>query len=409
VRNPPIALLLMLYIVSNAKAGDISIGDCIVREANALTTEEIIALTQPIIDEGSLPTHCVQAAAALETAIRKTGAFATRVFIDALEDSPNIILRVVEGRLAENGVKLGRSGARVNDDVILGQTNEILKPGTTITAEKFERAILLLNDLPGIAGSESTLLPAEKEGEANFEIYPEDGKLIEGHVYTDNFGSAFTGEYRVGAAVDIKSPFLMGEKFSVGANVSDLGTYYISFDASMPITNSGLRCGVSIGVLDYHTDETNDLRGYSREGSVYLHYPLIRSRQTNLNGEVRFGRENMKDEDNSSTVTDRHVDTGHLVVSGDRIDGLLGGGTSKFSLEGVVGYLDLGGYEPFRQEDQNTARTNGRFSRMAWSVSRLQHINGPWQTYIELAGQLASKRLDSSQSISFGEPYDFPG
>lgn len=409
MRNSLIAFFAILFIFSNAKADDISIGDCIVRDAYALTTEEIIALTQPIVDKGSFPTHCIQAAAALETAIRKTGAFAARVFIDAPEDSPNIVLRVVEGQLAENGVKLGRSSARVNDDVILGQTNEILKPGTTITAEKYERAILLLNDLPGIAGSENTIFPADEEGEAHFEVHPKDANLINGHIYADNYGSTFTGEYRLGAGVDINSPFGIGEKFTLSGNVSEEGTFYLSLDASMPITNTGLRGGIAIGALQYQTDESDGLEGYSRDASAYLQYPLIRSRQSNLYGELRAGHEDMKDETDTSTVTDRHVNTGHIKLSGDRRDGFGGGGTNGFSVEGVVGYVDLGDYEPFLQEDAITARTNGRFSRLAWNASRLQHLGGPWQSFIEVAGQFASKRLDSSQAIGFGGPYDFPG
>ena len=401
-----------LAVVSHASlvdASEVTLGNCTVSGATQLSDETISEFLSPIIENGVFPTSCAQAARALEARLRDAGAFAARVYIEPADGTPNILLRVVEGRLAIDGIKLGRSSARIDDSVVLEQTTRTLVPGSTLTGDKYERAILLLNDLPGVKGSEATVYPAENEDEANFEVHPQDGELVEGHLYSDNFGSAFTGEYRVGAAVDVNSPFRKGEKVTLGANVSDMGTYYLSLDASMPLSDNGLRGGISASVLDYRTDEADDLRGYSREGSAYLHYPIIRSRRTNLYGEVRVGRENMKDEDDTSTVTDRHVDTAHLKISGDRADGALGGGTSQFSLEGMVGYLDLGGYEPYRQEDQESARTNGRFSRLAWSASRLQHISGPWQGYVEVAGQLASKRLDSSQSISFGGPYDFPG
>lgn len=394
---------------SNADASEIRVENCTVSGATQLSDEAIGAFLTPIIKDGLYPTNCAQAAYALEAKLREAGAFAARVYIEPADSTPNIMLRVVEGRLAKDGVKLGRSSARVDDSVILDQTTHTLEPGSTLTGDKYERSILLLNDLPGVDGSEAKIYPAEKTGEANFEVHPQDGKLVEGHVYSDNFGSAFTGEYRAGVTMDINSPFRKGEKFTFGANVTDMGTYYLSMDISLPLSNNGLRGGVAASALDYRTEESDNLRGYSREGSAYLHYPIIRSRQTNLHGEARIGRESMKDEDDASTVTDRYVDTAHLTISGDRADGALGGGTSKLSLEGVIGYLDLGGYEPYRQEDQKTARTNGQFSRLVWNLSRLQHISGPWQSYVEVAGQFASKRLDSSQSISFGGPYDFPG
>ena len=405
-----IALVIPLALgATGADAAAVRVGQCVIDGVTQLSDEAIAAAVSPVIEEGSYPTSCLQAGHVLELKLRKAGAFAARVFIDAAPGDTIVTVRVIEGRLARDGVTLGRSSDRVDDDIILRQTKHTLEPGSTLLADKFERAILLLNVLPGIKGSENTIFPAEDVGEANFEVFPQDGALFEGHLYTDNFGSSFTGEYRVGAAMDINSPFRRGEKFTLGANVTELGTYYLSLDASLLLSDNGLRGGVAASYLDYRTDEADDLRGYAREGSVYLHYPILRSRQTNIYGEARVGRESMKDENDASTVTDRYVDTGHLTLSGDRLDGFGGGGSSKFSLEGVVGYLDLGGFEPFFLEDQATARTNGRFSRLAWNVSRLQHISGPWQGYVEVAGQVASKRLDSSQSISFGGPYDFPG
>lgn len=409
MRTLIVATLSIIIFAWTTHASAVTINQCAVKGVTQVSAETVKAILKPVLEGGSHPTNCLQAVQILETELREAGAFAARVYVEVADDAPTITLRVIEGRLAKNGVKLSSSSTRVDDDVIIDQTTTILGPGSTLTADKYERAILLLNDLPGIKGSEETLFPADVEGEANFEIHPHDSNLIEGHVFTDNFGSASTGEYRVGATVDINSPFRRGEKFTLGANVSALGTYFLSLDASMPISNSGLRGGVSLGALQYRTDEADDLRGYSREASAFLSYPIIRSRQTNLYGEARVGREALKDKNDASTVTDRFVDTLHLKLSGDHLDNVLGGGTSNIRIEGVAGHLDLGGFEPYRLEDQATAGTNGKFSRLTWSVSRLQHVAGPWQGYVELAGQFASKRLDSSQSISFGGPYDFPG
>lgn len=401
--------LMVLAGAGTAFAAEVKVGDCVVVDATQLSDDEIQQIMVPIIEGGTHPTSCLQASQAVEFALRNAGAFAARVYPEVSDATPVITLRVIEGRLADDGVKLGSSSARVQDEIILNQTRAILEPGSTLTADKYERAILLLNDLPGIEGSESSLYPSETVGEANFETHPNDANLIEGYIFADNFGSASTGEYRGGGSVTFNSPFRQGEKFTVTGNFSNEATHYLSLDSNFRLSDTGLRGGVDISALEYRTDEADNLRGYSREVSTYLSYPLVRSRQANLYSEVRLGRESMKDKDDSSTVTDRYVETVHLTLSGDRLDDVLGGGKSKFSLEGVAGYLDLSGYEPYRQEDQNTARTNGRFYRLVWSASRLQHIMGPWQAYIEAAGQTASKRLDSSQSISFGGPYDFPG
>lgn len=183
----------------------------------------------------------------------------------------------------------------------------------------------------------------------------------------------------------------------------------MSLDASLPVADNSLRAGLLLDLLDYRTDETRNPRGNAHEIQAHVSYPIIRARRTNLFGEVRAGREDMRDEDDASPITDRYVESAQVVLRGNHLDGVLGGATNDFRLEGTMGYLDLGGYEPYRREDAQSARTDGDFSRFAWNVSRLQHLAGPWQCYVEISGQIASKRLDSSQSISFGGPYDFAG
>ena len=392
-----------------AQGAEIRIGNCVIDRTGSLTEDRIVGVAKPIVDAGTHPTSCIHAAQALEAELRRTGAFAARVFWETDPDRDVMVLRMAEGHLAADGIELGRSSARVRDDVVRDHLASPLRPGEPLTARRVERAILLLNDLPGIKGSENTLYPGEREGEARFESFPEDSKLVEGSAYADNFGSRVTGEYRAGALADINSPFKRGDKLSVAASATTEGTYYVSLDASLPVADNGLRAGLLLDLLDYRTDEPRNPRGNAHEIQAHVSYPIIRARRTNLFGEVRAGREDMRDEDDASPITDRYVESAQVVLRGNHLDGVLGGATNDFRLEGTMGYLDLGGYEPYRREDAQSARTDGDFARLAWNVSRLQHLAGPWQGYVEISGQIASKRLDSSQSISFGGPYDFAG
>ena len=403
----PVAGALLFAPV--AQGAEIQVGDCLIESAGLLAEDRITGIVEPIVAAGIYPTSCVQAAQALETELRQAGAFAARVFWDTDPDRNVMVLRMAEGRLADDGIELGRSSERVRDDVIRDHLASSLQPGEALTSRRVERAILLLNDLPGIKGSENTLYPGEREGEARFESFPEDSRLIEGSAYTDNFGSRVTGQYRAGALVDVNSPFKRGDKLSVVTSATTEGTYYVSLDASLPVAGDGTRAGLVLDLLDYRTDESRNPRGNAHEVQAYLYHPFLRSRRTNFFGEAKAGREDMRDEDDASPITDRYVESAQLILHGNHLDGALGGATNEFRLEGTVGYLDLGGYETYRQEDAQSARTDGDFARLAWRASRLQHLTGPWQGYVEIVGQIASKRLDSSQSISFGGPYDFAG
>ncbi len=91
------------------------------------------------------------AADALMAEIRKAGAFLAKVYILPQDIVDNTVtFNVIEGHLAADDIVLGRSSARVADDVIRNQLVHTLQPGSPITAAKYERAIYLTNDLPGI-------------------------------------------------------------------------------------------------------------------------------------------------------------------------------------------------------------------------------------------------------------------
>lgn len=346
----------------------------------------------------------------LMAAIRKAGAFAAKVYIlsqDIVDHT--LTFNVIEGHLAEDGVGLGRSSERVNDDVIRNQLVHTLKPGSVITADKYERAIYLTNDLPGIRGSQNLLYPGENTGEAGFETVVADESLLTGNLYYDNFGSYTTGQHRWGTMLKLNSPTGHAEQITGGANVSNYGTVFGYLDANMLLYPNGLRGGASIDYLDYRTDEDNDFRGNAFDGSLYLRYPIIRARLTNLYTEVNYTYTDLKDENDNTTITDRSLHVGSLQIYGDVSDGALGGGVTQARVEGYAGSVDLDDYQPFADYDAEHADTQGGFARATLNISRLQHLIDKLQIFLEFNGQLASKNMDPSQSISFGGPFDFPG
>jgi hemolysin activation/secretion protein len=398
IKNLPFCALTFLFLADFA-AADVQVQNLTVTGYTVLSDEEVDATVTPLVQQQQA------AAEALQRKVREAGAFAAQVYVHPLAEG-KVELRVIEGRLAEDGVVLKTSSPRLADDKLNKLLEHTLQPGTKLTSVKTERAILLANDLPGMAGSYSSIVPADQVGEARFEFTPLPAPLVAGHAYYDNFGSTYTGRHRAGGGIELNSPFKQGDKLSLGGNVSYLGTTFIYADASLPFALPSLRAGVSLDALDYKTDEANNLRGESNHVSAYLHYALIRSRTTNLHVELRYGRERMEDETNTTRISDRVVDLGSVGLMADHHDG---GGTIKAELQVHIGDLDLSGYAPYEQTDAQTAETAGSFTRATWRLNRLQHVSGPWQAFIETSGQIASKRLDASQGISFGGPTDFSG
>ncbi|KEY57731.1 heme/hemopexin transporter protein HuxB [Serratia sp. DD3] len=54
------------------------------------------------------------------------------------------------------------------------------------------------------------------------------------------------------------------------------------------------------------------------------------------------------------------------------------------------------------QNDSQTARTAGNFSKFNLTALRLQMLSENWSFYSQFSGQLASKNLDSSEQFSLG-------
>lgn len=376
----------------------------------ALSEEEVHQVISPYTNRNLTTAEIHEAADALMAAIRKAGAFIAKVYILPQDvTDATITFNVIEGHLAKNGIVLGKSSERVSDKILLRQLEYNLEPGTVITSRKYERAIYLTNDLPGILGTENLIFPAENVGEAGFETIPEDEKPVTGDVYYDNFGSYFTGRHRWGGTVNLNSPTGHAEKLTAGANVSDYGTVYGYLDGDLLLFPNGMRGGATLSYLDYSTDEENDLRGNAFDGSLYLHYPVIRSRLTNLYSRVQYTYTDLMDENDLTTITERRLNVASLQLSGDVSDSVLGGGVTTARLEGYAGHVDLSDYEPFEEYDAEHADTQGGFSRATLSLSRMQHLIGKLQGNVAFNGQIASKNMDPSQSISFGGPFDFPG
>ena len=370
-----------------------------------LSPEKLHKVLVPFIGRALTTDELHVAANNLMHEIREEGAFAAKVYILPQEIVDHTItFNVIEGHLAENGIVLGRSSERVDDDVIIEQLNHTLRPGSMLTSDKYERVIYLTNDLPGIKGSENLLFPATNIGEAGFKTIVEDQNLFTGNAYYDNFGSYYTGRNRWGGSLEMNSPTGQAEKITVGGNVSEYGTLFGFLDVNLLLYPNGLRGGVSLDYLDYKTDTNADLEGNALNGSVYLMYPVIRSRLHNLYTELHYTYTDLKDEVDTMTVTDRTLHVGSAKVYGDMSDSFFGGGITTARIEGHIGRVDLSDYN-----DAEYADTQGVFSRVTFNLTRLQHLIGDLQAYVAFNGQASSKHMDPSQAISFGGPYNFPG
>lgn len=330
---------------------------------------------------------------------RKNGYFVARAFLPAQDAKDNaLIIAVSEGRY---GKIVLNNQTNLSDALALNILSGI-NNGDAITNDPLESRLLLLSDLPGV-NIKSTLVPGATPGSSDLVVDITPGKRVSGSVDFDNNGNYYTGEYRLGGTVNLNNLLGQGDVFSLRAITSGSGLNYGR--ASYQMQFGKATAGVAYSRLGYKLGkEFAPLKanGTAEVASVYGSYPLIRSRNTNLNAGLNFDHRTFQDRiDVIPSVTDRkaNVLTGSLY--GNHRDNLGGGGISAFSLGLSAGNLDI--ETPVaRALDAVTARTNGSYGKLAFNASRLQRVTDTLSLFAGVNGQLASKNLDSSEKMSLG-------
>jgi hemolysin activation/secretion protein len=136
--------------------------------------------------------------------------------------------------------------------------------------------------------------------------------------------------------------------------------------------------------------------------SLYGNYPLIRSRNTNLYAGLNYDHETFRDRvDLFSSVTDRKINVLIGNLYGNHLDTLGGGGVNSFSLGLSAGKLDIETPEA-RAADAASARSQGSYTKLAFTASRLQRVTDSLSLFAGISGQGASKNLDPSEKMSLG-------
>ena len=330
---------------------------------------------------------------------RKAGYFAAQAYLPAQDIKDNAVtIAVLEGRYGNitlrNSTNLSDAHARA---LLQG-----LNTGDVIATEPLENRLLLLSDLPGVKVS-STLVPGASLGTSDLIVDVTPGQRLSGSVDADNAGNRYTGEYRVGATVNLNNLLGLGDVASLRVLTTGSGLNYAR--ASYQLQFGKLRAGVAYSKLNYKLGREFaplGARGTAEVGSVFGSYSLIRSRNSNLNVGLNYDQKTLQDRvDLTSSVTDKKLRVLTASLYGDHRDALGGGGISAFSLGLSAGNLDIQ-TPAARALDALTARSNGGFGKLGFNASRLQSLGGPFSLYAGINGQVASKNLDVSEKMELG-------
>ena len=367
-----------------------------------IATADLLPLVSSLVGSEQTLGQLNAAARRITAYYRSRGFAVARALLPAQDiTSGTVTISVIEGRVSSSRLA---NTSRLSDALVGAYIGEV-KPGDVIRSSQIDRGILLLQDTPGIASSRATLQPGASVGTSELLIEVTPASLLSGSATLDNYGSRYTGEYRLGGNFALASPLGRGDQLSFSALTSGSGLSFGRLAYQMPVGSGGLRLGAAYFDTRYKLGRefaALDAQGRANSSSVFASYPFIRSSLRNLSGTVAYESKNLNDRVNATnTVTDKKVGVTSLGLAGNLQDALWDGGINSFDVSFISGKLNIASPGALAI-DAASAQTNGSYSRVAYSLSRLQRLGNSTLLLVSVTGQQAGKNLDSSEKFSLG-------
>jgi len=153
---------------------------------------------------------------------RSNGYFVAQAYLPAQDIKGGVVtIAVVEGQYGKIAV---RNQSNLSDDLAYRQLDGI-NTGDTVAIAPLESRLLLLSDIPGVNVT-STLTPGASVGASDLIVDVTPGQRVTGSIDADNAGNRYTGEYRLGATVNLNNAAGLGDVASLRVMTSGSGLNY---------------------------------------------------------------------------------------------------------------------------------------------------------------------------------------
>ena len=369
------------------------------RGNTAFTTDALRTLLADALDRELTFAELSRLADRITRHYRNAGYLVARAYLPAQQVKDGVLeIAVLEGTLGRVDL---RNEAGLNASALAPLQQ--LPLNAPVREQTLEQALLELADLPGTA-VRSTLRPGTAVGASELLVEVAKVRAFQGSADLDNYGSVYTGEYRIGTSLYWNNPLDRGDQLSLRLQASDEGLHYERIAYQLPVGVRATRMGVALSNMYYRLGrdfEALDADGKAAIASLYLRQPLLRSAAANWYGQLQFDAKALRDTVGSTATTSRHdLRNAVLGVNGSWQDALGGGGRNALALNLTTGRLKLDADS--LAQDAASAKSAGRFSKLGYQLQRLQALRPNWTLELGVNGQLADKNLASAEKFSLG-------
>lgn len=366
-----------------------------------LTTEQLRPAVDTYLNRALSFAELQQAADAITAAYREAG-WVVRAYLPKQSISQGVVTIQVTEAVYGKSFLLGASPIRVASQRLMDMMALAQRPGQAMSARAVDRALLLMDDLPGVSVVGS-MVEGEQPGETDVMLSATDEPLLNGSVSTDNNGSRSTGIERLSGNLSVNSPLNIGDAAALNV-MKTKGSDYLRLAYSLPIGLDGLRGGVQLSQMRYELlGEFASLsgKGTADTAGLNMSYPWLRSQFTNINMALNYDRKKFDNVNSSGPQSKYKVNAVAASVNLSDMDNWAGGGANNASLSLTAGRVNLDG-SANQTTDSTGAKTQGVYQKLNLGVSRVQTLTSTLNLYVSANAQTASKNLDSSEKIYLG-------
>lgn len=369
-----------------------------------IATEDLLAQVRPDQGKRLSLAELETAATRLTRYYRGKGYFVARAYVPAQEViDGKVTLRVVEGNYGQFQLK---NLSRVRDSIVQGMLDDV-KGYDIVSLDTLERAMLIINDTPGVQVVRADVMPGEKVGTSDFAVDTVATAPYAGFVMLDNFGSRYTGRNRLSFNADVNSPTGSGDRLSVSGlatNNTDLLNGRVGYSTSL--APNGLRGEVALSQTQYQLGDTYralDAQGSAKGIDATLTYPIRRIRAQTIEASLNLSHKDLLDEIRSTgTRTPKTLTSATAGLQLRDESDLLGfSGMTQANISITAGDLDI--REAISAaNDAAGAQTQGQFSKLNASLSRISllPLNFTLTASLRLQHSLNNKNLDGSERMA---------
>jgi len=318
-----------------------------------------------------------------------------------------IYININEGQLdTKDPYIIKTDNLRLYKDVLSDYLENALSTG--ITKNGLERALLNINDLPGISAV-STIQPGVEQGSSKIVINVVEDDLVTGNITLDNHGNRYTAKQRSTIKIDVNNPSKIGDKLTITKTFNDDQKFDFSqFDYEVPIGQSGLKAFALASRLEFEIGKelkTNPVSlGNADTYEVGLKYPIQRTNNQSVFLKTSFERKEIYNETTGVLTNDKTVEKAKIGFDFEGKNIFQNDSISGISVSGIFGELDLSKVNSDYTNDQSStgAKTHGDFSKALFDIYHIHRFTDKINFKYYGSLQYASKNLDSSEKMSLG-------